>query len=85
MSLKYEPACFPQHAVAHDQGTDFEPKDGLQGVSCYLHVEAMGAMALRPICDSLFTSEDYNTYMAHPWSPFPLRRAHPRPAAAQRV
>ena len=39
----------------------------------------MGAMALLPICDSSFTCEDYNTYRAHPWSPFPLRRAHPGP------
>ena len=23
--------------------------------------------------------EDYNTYRANPWSPFPLRRAHPEP------
>jgi len=37
-------------------------------------VKAMGAMALLPICDTSFTCEDYNTYMAHPWSPFPLRR-----------
>ena len=43
------------------------------------HVKAMGAMSLLPICDSLFTCEDYNTYRAHPWSPFPLRRAHPVP------
>ena len=32
-----------------------------------------------PICDGSFTCEDYNTYAAHPWSPFPLRRAHPGP------
>ena len=25
----------------------------------------------------LFTYEDYNTYRARPWNPFPLRRAHP--------
>jgi len=36
-------------------------------------------MALRPICDSSFTCEDCNTYRADPWSPFPLRRAHPEP------
>ena len=42
-------------------------------------MEAMGAMALLPICDSSFTCEDYNTYRAHPGSPFPLRRAHPGP------
>jgi len=46
---------------------------------CLRSVEAMGAMALPPICDSSFTCEDYNTYRAHPWSPFPLRRAHPGP------
>jgi len=39
----------------------------------------MGAMALLPICDSSFTCEDYNAFRAHPWSPFPLRRAHPGP------
>jgi len=32
-----------------------------------------------PILDSSFTCEDYNTYRDHPWSPFPLRRAHPGP------
>ena len=32
-----------------------------------------------PICDRSFTCEDYTTYRAHPWSPFPLRRAHPGP------
>ena len=42
-------------------------------------VDSMGAMALLPICDSSFTCEDYNTYRAHPWSPFPLRRGHPGP------
>ena len=42
-------------------------------------VEAMAAMALLPIRDSSFTCEDYNTHMAHPWSPSPLRRAHPGP------
>jgi len=41
-----------------------------------LAVEAMGAMALLPICDSSFTCEHYNTDRAHPWSPCPLRRAH---------
>jgi len=40
---------------------------------------AIGAMALLPICDSSFTCEDYNTFRAHPWNPFPLRRAHPGP------
>jgi len=29
-------------------------------------VEAMGVIALLPICDSSFTCEDYNTYRAHP-------------------
>jgi hypothetical protein len=49
-------------------------------------VEAMGAMALHPICDSSFTCEDYNAQYntqynrAHPWNPFPLRRAHPGPS-----
>jgi len=43
-------------------------------------VEAMGAMVLLPICDTSFTCEDYNTYRAHPWSPFPLRRARPGPS-----
>ena len=42
-------------------------------------MEAMGAMALLPICESSFTREDYNTYRARSWSPFPLRRAHPGP------
>ena len=42
-------------------------------------LEATGAKALLPIGDSSFTCEDYNTYRAHPWSPFPLRRAHPGP------
>ena len=42
-------------------------------------VKAMGAMTLLPICDSSFTCDNYNTYRAHPWSPFPLRRAHPGP------
>ena len=42
-------------------------------------VEAMGAMVLLLICDSSFACEDYNTYRAYPWSPFPLRRAHPGP------
>ena len=28
---------------------------------------------------SSFTCDDYNTYRAHRWSPFPLRRAHPGP------
>ena len=41
-----------------------------------LHVEATGAKALLAICDSRFTCEDYNTYRAHPWRPFSLRRAH---------
>ena len=41
----------------------------------------MGAMALLPICESSFTCEDYNTYRAHPWSPFPLRRAYSGPGA----
>ena len=31
------------------------------------------------LCDSSFAFQDYNTYMAHPWSPFPLRRAYPGP------
>ena len=39
----------------------------------------VGAMALFPTCDSPFTCEDYNTYRSHPWSHFPLRRAHPEP------
>ena len=39
----------------------------------------MGAMALLPICNSSFTCDDYNIYKAHPWSPFPLRRAHSEP------
>ena len=42
-------------------------------------MEAMGAMSMLPICDRSFTCEDYNTYRAPPWSPFPLRRAHPGP------
>ena len=42
-------------------------------------VEAIRAMALLPICDSSFMCEDYNAYRAHPWSPFPQRRAHPGP------
>ena len=42
-------------------------------------VEAMGAMALLPICDSSFACEDYNTYGAHPGSLSPPRRAHPGP------
>ena len=50
-----------------------------------LAVEAMGAMALLPICDSSFACEDYNTFSAHPWSPFPLRRAHPGPGPHTRV
>jgi len=29
--------------------------------------------------NSSFTCENYNTYRAHPWSPLPLRRAHPGP------
>ena len=29
-------------------------------------VEAMGAMALPPICDVSFACEDYNIYRAHP-------------------
>ena len=33
------------------------------------------APKLGPICDSSFTFEDYNTYRAHLWSPFLLRRA----------
>ena len=41
--------------------------------------EAMGAMALLPICNTSFTCEDYNTFRAHPWSPSFLRRAHPGP------
>ena len=39
----------------------------------------MGVMALLPICESSFTSEDYNTCRTHYWSPFPPRRAHPGP------
>ena len=42
-------------------------------------VEAIGAMALLPIWDTSFTCEDYMTHRAHPWSPCPLRRAHPGP------
>jgi hypothetical protein len=42
-------------------------------------VEAMPAMALLPICDSSFTCEDYNEFMALSWCPFPLRQAHPGP------
>ena len=42
-------------------------------------MEAMGAMALLPICDGSFTRDDYNTYRDLPWSRFPLRRAHPGP------
>jgi hypothetical protein len=38
-------------------------------------VEAMGAMALLLICGSSFTREDHNTIRAHPWGPFPSRRA----------
>ena len=38
-------------------------------------------MALLPICGRSFMCEDYNTYRAHPWSPFPLRRAHSGPGA----
>ena len=41
------------------------------------NVKAMGTMALLPICDSSFECEDDNTYRAHPWSSFPLRRVHP--------
>ena len=36
-----------------------------------------GAMALLPLWDGSCTCEDYNAYSAHPWAPFPLRRAHP--------
>ena len=39
-----------------------------------VRVEAMGAMALLPICDSSFTCENYNTYRAHP-----CRHLHPGP------
>ena len=42
-------------------------------------VKAMGAMALLPTFDASFACDDQNTYMAHPWCPFPLRRAHPGP------
>ena len=54
------------------------PRLGLyQGSPRDCPVKAVGAVALPAICDSSFTCEDYNPYMAHPWSPFPLRRAHP--------
>jgi len=52
--------------------------DAVVGVEA-VPVKAMGAMALLPICDTSFTCEDYNTFRAHPWSPFLLRRAHPGP------
>ena len=42
-------------------------------------VDAMGAKALFPTCDISFTCDDYKTHRAHPWSPFPPRRAHPGP------
>jgi len=32
-----------------------------------------------PSCEERVTCEHDNTYRAHPWSPFPLRRAHPGP------
>ena len=51
----------------------------LSKVCSTLPIKATGAMALLPICDSSFTCEDYNIYWAHPWSPCPLRRAHPGP------
>ena len=49
--------------MRHDQSAPSQP------------LKATGAMALFPICDSSIACEDYNTYRAHPWSPFPLRRA----------
>ena len=73
-------------SLSSECGTYTTVKDRFPGGTGHTpFVEAMGAMALLPICNSSFTCEDYSTYRAHPWSSFFLRRAHPRPGPRTRT
>ena len=58
------------HITTHSLG----PDESVPDTAC---VEAMGAVALLPVCGSSLRCEDCNTCRAHHWSPFPLRIQDP--------
>ena len=67
-----EPQTF--HSTLNHKLSTLNPKSG-----DVRHLARCQGVALLPICDGSFTCGDNNTYRAHPWSLFLLRRARPGP------